>query len=942
MGKTDIEKTIGTLLRDGFILVFNQDKLDIVRTAQALMSAGVNNMEVTCRIKKPLDKLARLRKELPDFVAGAASLIDFPEMLDGYNKAHPDDPLPTLGETVDAGAGYLVSAANFSDEGYRKFGGKVAMIPGCGSVTEIVSQFEIFPARQLGGPAYVRAIDPAIHKTISLVPTGGTNAENIDQYIDAGVLVLGGSFSMINEAAMKKIIGEQDYELLAEELTGIKRLMLRNGRIWISLRLRLSRQVGRPAETSILGIPSGTVTARRAVQTRRIGSQTIRCHSYNTVIVGAGAAGMNCAAHLYEFMRQKGLEDAQKRIVVVTGGLSLGASRMSGSDKQTYYKMGTSCDVPDSASDFAESLTAAGCCHGDLAMVEAIGSLREFYHLVQAGVPFPHDSVGGYIGYKTDHDPYERATSAGPKTSKFMSERLERQVRGYGIQIHDHQEVAELLTTGRGESKRIIGVVTVDKMKVTEKDFAVNVYYCENLVLAAGGPGELYETSVYPKGQVGIHGLAFKAGLAAENLTESQFGLASTGFRWNVSGSYCQAVPRIFSADARGNNEREFLADYFPTTGTMATNIFLKGYQWPFDPQRIENLQSSLVDVVVFNEMQKGRRVFMDFMHNPVGGGSMKEFNINDLEPEAYEYLKKAGALQSSPIERLFAMNPPAIEVYKENGIDLYSEPLEIAVCAQHNNGGFAVDKWWQSNIGQTFVIGEMAGTHGVKRPGGSALNAGQVGGLRAAEYIVNVHDLNAPGYSDVGPEVDGRLSAFIARLERFRGSCGLGAEEVIGRVKRRMSRSAAHIRRLSDVRQALGEAVEDYVQIRDKGFKSEAARGIIVAIQAEHMALASVAYLKAIAELLGQASGSRGSHLVLAEDGMEIHPDIVDRATGRPIRFRPENLELRNVILRVRYDPRATDLFVCEDVPVRQAPVDKKAFEPAWRDYREGNIYLD
>ena len=37
----DIKSTITTLLRDGFILVFNQDKLDVVKTAEALMKAGV-------------------------------------------------------------------------------------------------------------------------------------------------------------------------------------------------------------------------------------------------------------------------------------------------------------------------------------------------------------------------------------------------------------------------------------------------------------------------------------------------------------------------------------------------------------------------------------------------------------------------------------------------------------------------------------------------------------------------------------------------------------------------------------------------------------------------------------------------------------------------------------------------------------------------------------
>ncbi|MGB2808779.1 MAG: FAD-binding protein, partial [Sedimentisphaerales bacterium] len=191
------------------------------------------------------------------------------------------------------------------------------------------------------------------------------------------------------------------------------------------------------------------------VKTKQIANQSVTIHSYNTVIVGSGAAGMNCAVHLYEFMSQKGIENPQERIAVVTAGIGLGASRMSGSDKQTYYKMGTSPDVPDSAEEFAKSLTAAGCCHGDLSLAEAIGSLREFYHLVQAGVPFPHDPIGSYCGYKTDHDPYERATSAGPKTSRFMSECLEKQVRRYGIQIIDQQEAAHLLTVGSGESKQI-------------------------------------------------------------------------------------------------------------------------------------------------------------------------------------------------------------------------------------------------------------------------------------------------------------------------------------------------------------------------------------------------------------------------------------------------------------------------------------------------------
>jgi hypothetical protein len=97
-----------------------------------------------------------------------------------------------------------------------------------------------------------------------------------------------------------------------------------------------------------------------------------------------------------------------------------------------------------------------------------------------------------------------------------------------------------------------------------------------------------------------------------------------------------------------------------------------------------------------------------------------------------------------------------------------------------------------------------------------------------------------------------------------------------------------------------------------------------------------------AIVEMLAQGSGSRGSHLVLAEDGMQIHPDIVDSNTGKPLKFKREDEALRSSILRIKHDPQRPDLFACENVPVRQAPAFDKAFEPAWRDFREARIYND
>lgn len=660
----------------------------------------------------------------------------------------------------------------------------------------------------------------------------------------------------------------------------------------------------------------------------------IPAYCLNTVIVGAGAAGVNCAVHLYEFFAQKGIPDPQDRIAIVTSDRFGGASRLSGSDKQTYYKLGTSASVADSAVSFAESLTANGCCHGDIALVEGLSSLREFYHLVQLGVPFPHDAEGAYIGYKTDHDPYERATSAGPKTSAYMCECLDRQAARYRIETFDGHEIARLLATGQGDNRRIVGVLTVQRDQLGNGSFGLTVFLAENVVLAAGGPGELYGTSVYPHGQCGIHGLALEAGLKAHNLTESQFGLASTRFRWNVSGTYMQVVPRILSTAADGSDERDFLGPHFASTSKMCTNIFLKGYQWPFDPQRVSDQQSSLIDVLVHGETSRGRRVFLDFRSNPVPQRGREPFDLMALEPEALDYLQANGALQRTPIERLEHMNPLAIDIYSEHGIDIRREPLEIAVCAQHNNGGFAVDKWWQSSIPHTFVIGEMAGTHGVKRPGGSALNSGQAGGLRAAEYIANAYgggvadgnlsDQALAGIDDIHRWISGALSA----------SMGEPPSVVLRQIQENMSKRAAHLRNEESSRIALEYARNLYSAVRSGGVVASKSE-IPEAVQIRHLALAHVAFIQAIVEYLESEGGSRGSFLVMRQTQAESQESLPS-----PQAIIPENVDLRDSIAELEIESLEEARFKFRRVPVRSIPTREQAFEVGWREFRTGEVY--
>ncbi len=431
---------------------------------------------------------------------------------------------------------------------------------------------------------------------------------------------------------------------------------------------------------------------------------------YHTLIIGTGCAGYNAADKLYDL----GVRD----IAIVTEGRFMGTSRNTGSDKQTYYKLSLCGSDGDSVREMADTLYSGGGVMGEHALCEAAYSTRCFMRLVELGVPFPTNEYGEYAGYKTDHDPRTRATSCGPLTSKYMTEALEGSVISKGIEIIDFQRAIKILT----EDNAVTGVACVNTVTGD-----VSVIACQNVILCTGGPAGIYKNTVYPESQHGATGLAIDAGATLSNMEEWQYGIASTKFRWNLSGTYQQVLPRYVSVDQNGN-EREFLHEKLGDESLGL--IFLKGYQWPFDTRKVDG--SSRVDLLVAEEIKKGNRVFLDFNKNPKG----LENGFGVLPKEAYTYLEKSEALFGTPIERLAKMNIGAIELYADHGIDLYREHLEIAVCAQHCNGGVAVDEHWQSDVSGLYVAGEAAGTFGVYRPGGSALNSTQVGSLRAAEHI--------------------------------------------------------------------------------------------------------------------------------------------------------------------------------------------------------------
>ena len=432
---------------------------------------------------------------------------------------------------------------------------------------------------------------------------------------------------------------------------------------------------------------------------------------YKALIIGSGAAAYSSADWLF----REGVTD----IAIVTESRLSGTSRNTGSDKQTYYKISMDGFTCDSPYRMATDMFEGGSCDGKKMYLEAVNSRKCFLRLCDYGVAFPTDDFGGYPGYKTDHDNTVRATSVGPLTSKMMTEKLEKVVLERNkTALLDKKLVIEILNRdGKAYGVKVLDTVT----NRTENIFA------ENIICATGAPACIYEDSVYPPSQHGMTGVMLKAGVRMCNFTQWQYGMASVDFRWNVSGSFMQVIPRFVSVDDEGN-EYEFLGEYFDDINEAYSFVFLKGYQWPFSYGRVN--ESSQIDIAVHSETVKGRKVYLDYRKNPEG------FDFEKLSDEAKDYITSTDCMTDTPFERLGRLNSKAIDVYLRQGINLKNDMLRIAVCAQHNNGGVYTDDNFESDIKGLYVIGEAAGTFGLSRPGGSALNDTQVGGLVCAKHI--------------------------------------------------------------------------------------------------------------------------------------------------------------------------------------------------------------
>ena len=447
----------------------------------------------------------------------------------------------------------------------------------------------------------------------------------------------------------------------------------------------------------------------------------------------------------------------------------------------------------------------------------------------------------------------------------------------------------------------------------------------------------MYGDSVYPSSQFGASGLAFEAGVKGKNLTEWQYGLASLKPRWNVSGSYMQALPRVVSTDKDGKDEREFLMDFYEIWEEALSQLFLKGYQWPFDARKAAG-GSSMIDLLVYRETGvRGRRVWLDDQKNP----GEAPIRFDGLSEEAREYLEKSGACGQTPYERLCQLNVPAVEFYKEHGVDLEKEMLEIAVCAQHNNGGLLTDAWWQTNIEGFFCAGEAAATHGIYRPGGSALNSGQVGSTRAAQYIA-AHKEETRKW-----EAADDCEMKEAALKRIRMGQAVAGQFAFGvkwrKAVRDMSCFGAMLRDENGMRQMEEEIFSELLQLQDQKEENEKTADTAQLsrfFRYYDMRLSQGVYLAAMLDYREHGCRSRGSAIYLEEPSGKEDQSVIPELAVFSLDG-SDGMAHKAEIQETSYcREKNKSSFSWRPVHPLTGMGHQEAFEVVWKNYREGRLY--
>ena len=192
----DKDSVFEQLSRIGILPVIRSDtREEAISAVEALSQGGISVAEITMTVPGAIDVIRDLVNQKSDhLIIGAGTVTSAQECA----------------AAIDAGSQFVVTpirAPEVIDLCCQK---EVCVIGGALTPTEIHATFrqgadavKVFPAKLLGGPAYLRMLRE-LFPEISLVPTGGVNLETITEYYRAGAVLVGSGGDLVPRDALRR------------------------------------------------------------------------------------------------------------------------------------------------------------------------------------------------------------------------------------------------------------------------------------------------------------------------------------------------------------------------------------------------------------------------------------------------------------------------------------------------------------------------------------------------------------------------------------------------------------------------------------------------------------------------------------------------------------------------------------------------------------------
>ncbi|MGA7797241.1 MAG: fumarate reductase (CoM/CoB) subunit TfrA [Methanoregula sp.] len=275
---------------------------------------------------------------------------------------------------------------------------------------------------------------------------------------------------------------------------------------------------------------------------------------------------------------------------------------------------------------------------------------------------------------------FPRTCYAGDRTGHEMMLTLVERLDSTGVTKLEEVTVIDLLK----EADRVAGAIALDE------NGSIVVITADSTILATGGGARVYDVSTNSSSGTGDgFAMAYRAGAELIDMEMIQFHPTGAVYPYDARG-------RLITEAVRGE-------------GGILVNRLGERFMKKYDPDRMELSTRDVVARAIATEIAAGRGT-------PHGGVYL---DVTHLSREQIE-------------TRL----PVMLEQFLKFGVDIRTEPMEVAPTAHHIMGGLKITPECKTTLPGLFACGESAGgVQGANRLGGNALADTQVFGKRAGEF---------------------------------------------------------------------------------------------------------------------------------------------------------------------------------------------------------------